>query len=491
MNRMRSRYAVALLLVPMAFFSPIRGQDQPTKEKKADEKPAEKWLVDRAVAVTKASAPVPALKYRLFPASMERKDGNAIPIYLRFAHERSDAAKKRLQEKPAEWNKLPLEKLPLADVKEYLRGYSYNLHQLELGARRKSADWNYTLDAGDIIGLLRPDAQEMRMQAPLLVLKARLEIAEGRYADAIRTLETGFSFSQQVSEGPFLITSLVGIACANQFAECLLELMERPDAPNLYWALAVLPRPLVDLRKALEFEDQLPELQFPDLADLARPRSPEHWDAALVRVRKEIERISKNDRDVKPPKPGTTPADPAAKSPDLPAARKYLAGVVGLTAANVEAMAPAQVLLLWVSHYYHEFRDETFKPGYLPFPQAQPLNVAASEQLKTVPDTEAGRLVRWFLPAISRVQLAQVRIERKLAALRTIEALRMHAAAHGGELPEKIDQVKIVPAPNDPGTGKPFEYRRDGQTTTITSLIPGEPLESTGMRYRVTVRKAP
>ena len=35
---------------------------------------------------------MPALRYRLYPSFMERKEGNAVPIYLRFAHERNDDA---------------------------------------------------------------------------------------------------------------------------------------------------------------------------------------------------------------------------------------------------------------------------------------------------------------------------------------------------------------------------------------------------------------
>jgi hypothetical protein len=114
---------------------------------------------------------------------------------------------------------------------------------------------------------------------------------------------------------------------------------------------------------------------------------------------------------------------------------------------------------------------------------------AAEQQLKAVPDTEAGRLARWFLPAILKVHLAQARIERKLAAQRVIEALRMHAAAHDGELPEKLDQVKVVPIPNDPGTGEPFEYKRDGKSATLISRIPDENLRATGLRYHLTIRK--
>jgi hypothetical protein len=492
MTRLRRWSALAGLFLLVGVLSTLHGQAPPA-EKKPEEKPADKWLFDRTVAVTPAAAPVPALKYRLYPSEMDRKPGNAVPIYERVTQERTDAWKKHVQLKPDEWNKLPLEKLPLDEVKKFLDNEKYTLHQLELGARRKDADWNYTLDAGDLIGLLLPDLQHMRtICAPMLVLKARVAIAEGRYADAVRTLETGFAFSEQVGHGPTLIQSLVGIACANQFADVALELAQRPGAPNLYWAVAVLPRPLIDLRYGNEFEQRMLELQFPDMADLDRSRSAEEWDAALVRVRKEAERILRLDLEGgTPPKPlkaGTTSADPAAKSPDLPAARKYLTEVVGLTAANVEAMPPAQVLLLYISHFYHEARDDVMKGSYLPFPEGQGVNREADKRLKELPDTEATRVAKWFLPAVQKVQLARVRLARKLAALRVIEALRMHAAAKG-QLPDKLDEVTVVPVPDDPGTARPFEYRRDGATATLISRIPGETQETTGLRYTITVRK--
>jgi hypothetical protein len=495
MTRLRRWSALAGLVLVSVIFPALHGQAPPPAEKKDEDKPAEKWFFDRTLAVSPAAAPAPALQYRLYPAETERKPGNAVPMYLRFAHERTDARKKELREKPEAWNKLPLEKLPLAQIKEFLGEHrlKYNLRELDLGARRKTADWNYSLDAGNPIGLLLPDAQEMRMQAPILVLKARVEVAEGHYADAVHTLETGFSFSQQVGNGDFLIQSLVGVSCANQFADATLELVERPGAPNLYWALAVLPRPLIDLRHANEYEQSMVEMQLPDMADLDRPRTPEQWNAALYRVRKELEQLYKLEQEGgTPPKPlkaGTTASDAADKSPDLEAARKYLTEVVGLTAANVEAMPPAQVLLLYLSHFYHEARDDTFKGSYLPFPEGLPMSRAARERLKSLPDTEAGRLARLFLPAVIHVQLRQALLQRKLAALRAIEALRMHAAAHGGELPDKLDQVTAVPVPSDPGTGRAFEYQRDGTTATLTSRIPGEPLQTHGLRYRVTVRK--
>jgi hypothetical protein len=489
MNRLRRWSALACLLAGVVLlFSSVRA-DAPPAKKKADDKPAAKWLIDREMTVTAAPAPVPALKYRLYPSNSERKPGNAVPIYLRFAHERSDARKKLIQEKPWEWIKLPLDKMPMEEVKKFLDSYRYYFKQFELGARRQTADWNYTLDVDDPIGILLPDAQEMRMLAPMLVVKARVEMAEGRFTDAIRTLETGLSFSQQVGGGPFLINSLIGIACASWFADCLTDLMEQPQAPNLYWALAVIPRPLVDLRKANEYEQRILEWQFPDLANLDRLHLPGEWDRALVNVRKEFERVRVLEKSIPAPRAGTAATDPASRSPDLDIARKYLSEAAGFKADAIAAMPPAEVLLRYLSNLYHECRDEIFKASYLPFPKRMLVMAEAVKRLKASPDTEGSRMARMFLPAIQKVQLAEIRIQRRLAILQAIEALRMHAAAHNGALPDKLDAVKLAPVPDDPGTGRPFEYEHDGKTATLISRIPGETPGYTALRYRVTVRK--
>jgi hypothetical protein len=160
-----------------------------------------------------------------------------------------------------------------------------------------------------------------------------------------------------------------------------------------------------------------------------------------------------------------------------------------MPAARIETMSSAEVLLLYLSNYYHELRDEVFKAHYVPFSQSRAITTEADKRVSSAANTEAGRVVHAFLPAITKVRLAQVRLERKLELLRVIEALRMHAAANGGRLPDKLDEVKVVPVPLDPGTGQPFEYQRDGATATLTSRIADQPLNTTGLRYRLTIRK--
>ncbi len=129
----------------------------------------------------------------------------------------------RREQTPEKWNAMPIDKIPLKEANEFLNRYKNFLRQFDLGARRKTAEWNYTIDQGSVIDVLLPDAQMMRGYVPMMVLKVRVALAEGDFAAGAHWLETGFAFSRHVADGPFLINRLVGIACANQFADCLLD----------------------------------------------------------------------------------------------------------------------------------------------------------------------------------------------------------------------------------------------------------------------------
>ena len=471
----------------------LHAQPPKNSPKTADSTSEEKWLLDRSLILTPMAEAKPAFAYRLFPVATERKDGNAVPIYLRLNFEQTDAARKDWRETPSKWNALPVEQIPLAEAKAFLGLYQNFYRQFELGARRKTADWNYTVDQGSVIDILLPDAQSMRGYTPMMVLKARVELAEGKFTAAAHSLETGFAFSQHVGNGPFLINRLVGLACANQFTDAALDFVAVPDAPNLYWPLSALPRPLIDLRDSFELEQAVLELQIPELADLGRPRSPEQWDAVLKKVRLETQRLTmdevKNNNQRFKPIPGTAPDDLASKSPDLARARTYIMDHRKLSAANVSAMPPAQVLLLYMVDTYHNFRDDAFKATYLPFLASRRVSADAEARLKAAPETEARRLPDALLPAIDKLMISQTRLERKIAALRVIEALRMHAASHDGQLPEKLGDITLVPVPDDPGTGKAFEYQRDGEIATLIGRIPNEKPEATSLRYRLVMTK--
>jgi hypothetical protein len=486
-----------IILTVMALLS----VHKPKLSMAADKPDKQEWLVDRSLTLTPRPEPVPALKYRLFPRALEMKEGNAVPIYLRLVHERHDETLREWRE-AAEWGKLALDQLPVQKARKFFTKYAYMMKQLDLGAQRKNAEWNYTMEQGDPISMLLPDAQWMRVYGGLLVLKARVEIAEGRYAAAAHTLQTGFAFGRHVSQGPFLISSLVGVALAVQLTDALVDWVSRSGAPNLYWSLAALPRPLIDIRRQMEFEQGFVEMQFPVLADLKRARAPAEWDAALKEFRTELNRLTPLGADGEgkksnafPPLRKRGPTDPAAESPELPAAREYLVKRLHLPTAQVKAMPPAQVLLLYIKGVNDEFRDDTFKAAHLPLPEAIPVFEATEKRLKAAPDTEANRMPRLLLPAINKVGVTTNRLERRIAALRIIEALRLYAAAHEGKLPDKLGDITEVPVPKDPGTAQPFQYWRDNQKATL--IAPPLKVRSwgrasigaTGQRYRLTMTR--
>ena len=330
-------------------------------------------------------------KYRLLPLNSELKEGNAVPIYLRLVHEQNDAARKYWTETPKPWNGMPVDKIPLDEARRFLQDHRRLLRQFDLGARRRTAEWNYTLDEGNVIGILMPDMQQMRNYVPMLILQARVAIAEGDFARAAHHLETGFAVSRHVGEGPFLVNSLVAIALASQFAGTVADLVERPGAPNLYWALTALPRPLIDLRRAQDLEFRFVESAFPELDDLDRERTPSIGTASCGASGRSSGGLSMEGNPPKLPDwypKDSAPEDPAAKSPDLPAARDFVARTNGLSADKVEAMSPAQVLLLYIVGTCREDWDDWYRAAYLPYPQARPLFEAATQAAPRAPHTE-------------------------------------------------------------------------------------------------------
>ena len=83
-----------------------------------------------------------------------------------------------------------------------------------------------------------------------------------------------------------------------------------------------------------------------------------------------------------------------------------------------------------------------------------------------------------LLPSVVIHRRAQARIEQRIALLRCIETIRMHAADHDGKPPEKLDAL-AVPLPVDPFMGKPFGYRVEGAIVKLSG---------TGKQYEIRLK---
>jgi hypothetical protein len=116
--------------------------------------------------------------------------------------------------------------------------------------------------------------------------------------------------------------------------------------------------------------------------------------------------------------------------------------------------------------------DELIKLNNLPYWQQAPAIrewMANSPAFKRLPDDPRFFTPMAFLPSLSRIYLSRARVERRIAALRCIEAIRLHATGRRGELPVTLDEIKDVPIPVDPFTGKLFEYKADGNKAVLSS----------------------
>ena len=88
-----------------------------------------------------------------------------------------------------------------------------------------------------------------------------------------------------------------------------------------------------------------------------------------------------------------------------------------------------------------------------------------------------------------KVHLLTNRLDRHIATLQCIEALRLSAGTHDGKFPEKLDDVTNIEIPLDPVTNKPFSYTSTG-TEAVLELKPTEGSEGRdAIRYELKLKE--
>jgi hypothetical protein len=445
----------------------------------------------RKLTISPAAAPIPALKYQLLPELRETTPGNAALLYYRaFSPEWSHniRANADLQKTIDDaLDRSPAELKALADL-HFVRGWMM-LKEIDRAARRSYCDWELSPRVReDGIWLLIPDVQELRKFAKYLKLRAKLELADKRFDEAAYTLQTGLQLGRHAAHGPTLIQALVGVAITAVMSQEVEDWVQVSDSPNLYWALTDLPTPYIDLRMPLQGEKLFIDSMLPGyreaLADPAKVPPP----FTAEQRKKMIEGFN-----------GTQLSGLASDATFMllagkmyPAAKAYLQEH-GRSAEQVEAMPALTAVLLYEVAEYDLLYDEMLKAHGLPYWLARPVLEQADQRLKeeVVRSGSPGMSMAGILmPAIRSVTFAQVRTDRNIAMLRTVEALRLYAAAHGS-LPDKLADVTEVPVPPSPVTGKPFDYRREGDAAVLTDPPADKDPRSitNALRYEITLRK--
>lgn len=483
--------AAATLALPCACFAQGMLWSPSSGERTADEP-------DRVpLTLTPRGEPTPALKYRLIPTADERTEGNAATNYYRALLHLKQIPREHFQvyydavEKD-DWHEGALDEAKANAIREYLKPFSSAFHELKTAVYRERCDWELGLEqlhGPDVIMYLLHDFQDMRELGRLLDLRCRVELYENRLDDAWETLRQGVQLGRDSARPPLLITGLIGIAIESIMLRRMEDFIAHPDAPNVYWAFAELPEPLIDMREALEFEMTIGPRIFSALGDPESARTPEEWESQLRdtwETLKTIEPMTRigGENDNSKLLEGAAVIGYAVTQ--YPSAKAFLIES-GRDAETVEAMPVSQVLLLAEKTYYRRMTDELLKLYYLPMHERIDREGDNDALIRELSESEPLPIARLLLPAVGAAAGAQDRLVFRIRGLQTIEALRQAAEANGS-FPRRLQDLETLPAPLDPYTLENFAYESTGSTASLRVIVPRRPQRGISRIYELNLR---
>jgi hypothetical protein len=304
-------------------------------------------------------------------------------------------------------------------------------------------------------------------------------------------MRMNYRLGRDAAKPPLLVCGLVGIAIESMANGTILELIASPNSPNLYWSLTELPEPLVDLRPAARFEIELGLRVFPFIHNAeSTDRSPQEWNRVYTAAVRDLAITGEGGMAAHSDLGAGLLATGAALLGYSHAKARLIAA--GLDSDSLDRMAVGQVMAIYTERTYETFADDFEKAWYVPFWEMRERGAAINKRLGGAnplsgsPDREVLPIASLLLPAMQAARAAQVRLEREIAALRVIEALRMFAAGHDGRLPDRLDEIVEVPVPLNPATGKPFVYRLEG-TTAILELPSSDGSPGYSRRFEIEI----
>lgn len=466
------------------------------------------------MTVTPAAEPEPAFAHRFVAQDIDLKPGNAAPYYYRALLDlpgRTEAARKKYNqnEEMDNWGRTgseatPLDKLPLEKVRDAVEstiGGGVG-DQLREASQRRDCDFELGISEVrgiELINILLEEFQRSRELCRMFALRTRLEIAEHRYDDAIATMRMNYRLARDFGSLPFIVSGLIGIAEAGITNGTALELIAQPGSPNLYWAFSELPDPLINMRNAIRFEMDFGPRMFPFIHNAATTdRSMDEWNRLFARTFIDLQKAGAD---------LSLGYGPSFESDDVPA-RFVATGLAllgyphaksqliaqGMDPKKVEQMAVGQVMAIYTERHYQRLADDFEKLWYMPYQESRARNeeiereVSGANVFSGAANRELVPMVSLMMPAMQAARSADVRLQRELASLRVIEALRMYAASHDGKLPSSLDDIKQVPVPLNPATGKEFLYHLDG-VKAILELPVSDGILGNNRRFEIQIAK--
>ncbi|HEY7330808.1 MAG TPA: hypothetical protein VH592_24415 [Gemmataceae bacterium] len=449
-------------------------------------------------------APKPALKYYLLPEVRELTPGNPAQWYFRcFAEQRNFFFNKEVVAQRGRYLKIPLAEL----AKEAQRGYGgFALKQADWAARLNAVDWQVLEHVQtDGLDMRQPELGPLRVLATALKVRFRMEVAGQYFDDAIVTAKTMFALARHLGEHPTRAANQLGLYVANLALDVLEEMVQQPNSPNLYWAWTELPTPLVDLRKGFQGESILIATELQSLREDAVMTADE-----LEKVVSRFSGLMGRSRMQAGQPPRSLRSDLMARAKDADkvralrdrmlkeqetavynriraqsTARAFFGNLLEMGQAKdvIQKMPPLQVILL---NEKREFEIQSGERMKLLALSPSQIDMLGGEEL----ERGASCFLADFLPQVIQARREQGVLERRIALLRHVEALRLYSASHDGKLPSKLSDIAL-PLPNDPFTDKPIAYRVEGATARLRGGAPrGEEKNAAyNVLYEVTLQK--
>ena len=102
----------------------------------------------------------------------------------------------------SKWLDVPLNEFPKEEARKWLAAYQNVLDEVRTATFREDCDWSYRmreLKGMEPISFLLPEMQEARAIARVLRVKSRLEIAEGKFDEALQTITLGYRLGENVA----------------------------------------------------------------------------------------------------------------------------------------------------------------------------------------------------------------------------------------------------------------------------------------------------
>ncbi len=413
----------------------------------------------------------PPLKYRLFPPEAELKAGNAVPILLRLPWEQTAYVSSDKFRNLDEWNERPLTS---ERWKEFPQSFSNRFYEeMKRAAFRREAAWEQPIGEEPLYFILLPEVQGMRQWVGRgLSGKIRYHLSRGELDQAREGILVGLANARHTAAGPFLVTQLVANAIHRIMLDRVGELISQPDSPNMYWALSTLPDSLVELDRAASLEGSAFVMTFPAAADMSRPRDAAEW-------KKMLQQWNELNRYLNPSGQETIKEAEQDPAPLVKTARAELPQLLKLPQGQVAAMSDEEAAVRWLVQIRLEHDQREAAAFVLPPREALPLFKQMRADNAAIETKIGPARIELRNPTTGYVALWS--LNRKIAALRIVEAVRHHLAT-GDKLPATLAEITAVPLPVDPLTDQPFVWQMDGNTATLSApelpadLVPRGPM---------------